>query len=85
MHELGRPLGALRSATQGLQGGAATDESLRQELLTGMDDEINTLQRLLEDLSCLYDQLIGSLELDRRLVPMSEWLPPMLAPWRKSA
>ena len=50
-----------------------------------MDDEINTLQRLLEDLSRLYDQLIGSLELDRRLVPMSEWLPPMLAPWRKSA
>jgi two-component system, OmpR family, sensor histidine kinase BaeS len=85
VHELGRPLGALRSAVQALQGGAAADEGLRQELLTGMDAEISSLKRLLEDLSRLYDQLIGPLELDLRPVTISEWLPPLLAPWREAA
>jgi signal transduction histidine kinase len=85
VHELGRPLGALRSAIQALQGGAAADEALHQELLTGMDDEVSILQRLLEDLSQLYDRLIGSLELELHPVSLSDWLPPLLAPWREAA
>ena len=40
VHELGRPLGALLPAVQALEAGAVENESLRQELLAGMEDEI---------------------------------------------
>jgi two-component system sensor histidine kinase BaeS len=85
VHELGRPLGALRSATQALLGGADQDASLQQELLAGMEDELRRLQRLLENLAHLHDQVLGSLELDRRPVKLSTWLSQTLAPWREAA
>jgi two-component system sensor histidine kinase BaeS len=85
VHELGRPLGALRSATQALLGGADQDTALRQELLVSMDGEVGRLQRLLEDLAHLHDQVLGALELDRRLIPLNDWLRSVLAPWREAA
>jgi two-component system sensor histidine kinase BaeS len=85
VHELGRPLGALRSAIQALLGGADKDEGLRQELLTGMEDETDRLHRLLDDLAGLHDQVLGALELDRRAVPLNEWLTHALGPWREAA
>ncbi len=84
-HELGRPLGALHSATQALLGGADQDEALRRELLVGMDDEIGRLTRLLDDLSRLREQLTGELELSKRPVALSEWLVHLLAPRREAA
>ncbi|GAB4535883.1 MAG: HAMP domain-containing sensor histidine kinase [Anaerolineae bacterium] len=85
VHELGRPLGALRSAIQALLGGANQDEALSHELLVGMDEEISRLQRLLDDLARLHDQVLGSLELDRRPTSLPDWLPHVLAPWREAA
>jgi signal transduction histidine kinase len=85
VHELGRPLGALRSATQALAGGAADDVALRGELLSGMDDQLRRLQRLLDDLILYYGQGSGAVRLDRRLIPLGEWLPALLAPWREQA
>jgi signal transduction histidine kinase len=85
VHELGRPLGALRSAIQALLGGAHQDEVLHQELLVGMDGEVGRLQRLLDDLARLYDQELGSLELNRQSVDLAHWLPGVLAPWREAA
>jgi two-component system sensor histidine kinase BaeS len=85
VHELGRPLGALRSAIQALLGGADQDTALRQELLVGMDEQVGLLQRLLDDLAHLYDQVLGTLELDRRSVALSDWLSHVLAPWRQAA
>jgi two-component system sensor histidine kinase BaeS len=85
VHELGRPLGALRSATQALLGGADQDSALHQELLVGMEDEIRRLQRLLENLANLHDQVLGSLELARRPIKLSTWLSQTLAPWREAA
>jgi two-component system sensor histidine kinase BaeS len=85
VHELGRPLGALRSAIQALRGGADEETALRQELLAGMDGEVDHLRRLLEDLNGLQSQVLGSLELERRPVSLSEWLAQVLAPWRESA
>jgi two-component system sensor histidine kinase BaeS len=57
VHELGRPLGAFRSAIEALLGGADDEVTLRQELLVGMKDEADRLRRLLDDLSRLYDQV----------------------------
>ncbi len=85
VHELGRPLGALRSAIQALAGGAAKDPQLLQELTTGMDDQAARLQHLLEELAQLHDQVLGTLELDYQQVDLSEWLPKVLRPWQEAA
>jgi signal transduction histidine kinase len=85
VHELGRPLGALRSAIHALQKGAGQDEELGTDLLDGMDAETGRLQRLLNDLAGLYDQVLGSLELDRQPVDLTIWLPEVLLPWKMDA
>lgn len=85
VHELGRPLGALHSAIQALMGGADEGQALRRELLAGMEGEVDRLKHLLDDLTRLHDQVVGTLELKRRPVALSEWLPPVLAPWRAAA
>lgn len=85
VHELGRPLGALRAAAEALLGGADEDTALRKELLVGMDAELDRLEHLLRDLASLHDQVLGTLELDRMPVHMSEWLPNTIAVWREAA
>ncbi len=85
VHELGRPLGAFRSATQALLGRSGEDAVLRQELLAGMDAEADRLGRLLDDLAGLHDQVLGTLELNRLPVPLGDWLARTLPPWRESA
>jgi len=85
VHELGRPLGALRSAIQALNRGATQDPQLFQDLTTGMDEEAARLQGILNDLAHLHDQVLGSLELKREPVFLSEWLPRTLLPWGEAA
>jgi signal transduction histidine kinase len=85
VHELGRPLGALRSATYALLAGADQDAALRLELMTGIDAEVSRLQRLLDDLARLHDQVLGTLELERRPTRLNDWLSHTLATWREAA
>jgi two-component system, OmpR family, sensor histidine kinase BaeS len=85
VHELGRPLGALRSAIHALQKGADRDPELGKDLLNGMDAETIRLQRLLDDLASLYDQVLGSLELNRQMIDLEEWLPEVIVPWETIA
>jgi len=85
VHELGRPLGALRSAIQALAGGAEHDPQLLNDLTAGMDDEAARLQNLLEDLAHLHEQVLGTLELDYKLLALSEWLPKVIRPWQEAA
>jgi signal transduction histidine kinase len=85
VHELGRPLGAFRSATQALLGRSGEDPALRQELLSGMDAEVQRLDHLLNDLAGLHDQVLGTLELNRQPTALGEWLVHTLPPWRESA
>ena len=85
VHELGRPLGAILSAVQALQGGAGRDEALGQEILGGIEQEIGRLRRLLDDLMRLHDRVLGSLEIEQREVEVGDWLVNLLAPWRKAA
>ncbi len=82
VHELGRPLGAIRSAIQALAGGASKDPELMQELTSGMDDQAIRLEHLLDDLAHLHEQVLGTLELDYQPVAMSEWLPKLLHAWQ---
>jgi len=85
VHELGRPLGAFRSATQALLGRSGEDPALRRELLEGMDAEVEHLGRLLDDLAGLHEQVLGTLELNRQPTPLGEWLVRTLPPWREAA
>jgi len=79
VHELGRPLGAIHSAIQALTRGADQDAELRRELLAGVDEEVGRLGRLVDDLARLQDQVLGTLEINRRPVALSEWLTRVLA------
>ena len=85
VHELGRPLGAIRSAIQALLKGANKDPQLSSDLLTGLDSETARLQRLLDDLAGLHDQVLGRLELNRQAVQLNEWLTATLSPWETAA
>lgn len=85
VHELGRPLGALLSATQALASGAHADPDLRAELLGGMQGEVQRMQYLLDDLTRLYAQAVGPLELNCAPTRLAPWLLRVLSPWREAA
>lgn len=85
VHELGRPLGAIRSAIQALLHGADKDSQLSSDLLTGIDEETVRLRHLLDDLAGLHDQVLGKLELTQSAVQLNEWLVSTLSPWEAAA
>jgi signal transduction histidine kinase len=85
VHELGRPLGALRAAIHALGQGAAEDPNLLNDLQHGMDQETSRLQYLLDELANLYDKSMGGLELDRKPVQLTGWLRGVLIPWKAAA
>jgi len=70
---------------EALSHGADRDPQFYAELLEGMDQEAARLQRLLEDLSHLYEQALGMLELDHQNLDLTTWLPGMLTPWKQAA
>ncbi|MFN2290477.1 MAG: ATP-binding protein [Anaerolineae bacterium] len=85
VHELGRPLGALRSAIQALLGGADEQPAFRRELLVGMQGQTDQLERLLDDLTGLHGQVLGVLKVERVPLDPAEWLARVLPPWREAA
>lgn len=85
VHEIGRPLGAMRSGVLALQHGASDDPALYKDLLEGMDEEMARLQFLLEELAHMYEQVLGSLELELKPVDLKEGLAKMLHPWAAAA
>jgi signal transduction histidine kinase len=85
VHELGRPLGALQAAIHALRQGADQDPTLRDELLQGMDAQVERLKPLLDNLASLHGGLSGALELQRTPVNLNEWLPKTIVTWREAA
>ena len=85
VHELGRPLGALRSAIHALSKGAAQDSQLLSDLTVGMDEETVRMQHVVEELAHLHDQDLGTLELQREAISLASWLPRVLSPWQAMA
>ncbi len=82
IHELGRPLGALRAGLSALLRGAGKDPQVLNEYLTGMEDETIRLQRLLDDLFQLHESILRPVELQRQWILPGEWLPRIFAPWQ---
>jgi signal transduction histidine kinase len=85
VHELGRPLGALRSAVRALLNGADQDPAFRQELLAGIDAQLQSLEPLLNNLAQLHDTVLDVPRLVRRPVALGPWLAEILSPWRAAA
>ena len=85
VHEIGRPLGALLSATQALEAGADQDPVFRVELLEGIKGEIQRMQSLLDDLTRLYDHTQGPVRLNLEMTHLTSWLNQVLGPWREAA
>ncbi len=85
VHELGRPLGAMRIAVRALRDGAVEDVVFREELLVGIEEEIQRLNRLLDNLVQLGGSVLRTLEIHTRPIPLSEWLPALLPLWQPAA
>lgn len=85
VHELGRPLGSIRAALHALRKGAVEDHALRDELLSGINMQVEQMQPLLENLTQLHGQVLGSLELKRTPTPLSPWITQVLSLWREAA
>ena len=85
IHEIGRPLGALLLAIQALQAGAGQNEAMRVDILAGMEEEMSILQRLLNDLTGLHNQVLGVLELKTQPVILTQWLPNVLRTHQEAA
>ena len=85
VHELGRPIGAIHAALQALRRGSKQDPMVLDELLEGMVEETSRLNQLIDDLSHLHDQVLGTLELDIQTIHASEWLVRLVSPWQAAA
>ncbi len=84
VHEIGRPLGSLHTALHALQTGAINDQPLRTDLLKGMVERIDRLERLLEDLSLVYQGLEPE-EAHLQSVQINEWLESLTPVWAETA
>ncbi|NMB89536.1 MAG: HAMP domain-containing histidine kinase, partial [Chloroflexi bacterium] len=84
VHEIGRPLGSLRTALHALQAGAVQDRPLRTDLMKGMAERIDRMGRLLEDMALTYRGLEPQ-EIHVQAVALAEWLEPLLPLWAESA
>ncbi|RME72100.1 MAG: sensor histidine kinase, partial [Chloroflexi bacterium] len=85
VHEISRPMGALQAAVEALLNGADEDAAFRRELLEGMNAELDRLQPLLANLTDLHDQVLGTLELNRKLTNLNTWLQRTVVTWREAA
>jgi signal transduction histidine kinase len=84
IHEIGRPLGSIRTALHALQTGAINDQPLRADLMQGMVERIDRMGRLLEDLALTY-RGPGILEIQLQSVQINEWLAGLTPLWVESA
>lgn len=84
IHEMGRPLGSLRTALHALQVGAVNNLALRHDLLKGMSERIDRMGRLLEDLAMTYRGLEPQ-EMHFKSVQVNEMLESLIPIWVETA
>lgn len=84
IHEIGRPLGSLRTALHALKAGAVDDPSLRTELMNGMSERIDRMGRLLEDLALTYRSLEPQ-DIHKKTVRVNDWLSALIPLWAESS
>lgn len=70
VHELGRPLGAIKAAAQTIEH--SVDPALTAELATGIDEQVDNMRLQLDDLVLLAEMEHGGIELDRGPTDLGE-------------
>ena len=85
VHELGRPLGGIRAAAHTLRQAPGADPAVREELLGGIEGQIERMEPLLDDLAQLHDQLDRRVVLNLQSVSVGDWLSSVLVTWRAAA
>ena len=85
VHELGRPLGSISAAVHALRSGADGEPELREELLGGIHGQVERMQPLLDNLTTLHGQVLGTLELNRTPTQLAPWLTQVCSLWRQTA
>lgn len=66
IHELARPISGMRAAVDTLRDQAEPDVAARQDLLDGVSEELDRLQRLVDMLQHLQKRTLRPMELNRR-------------------
>lgn len=84
VHEIGRPLGSVRTAVDALLSGALEDPTLRVELVKGISERVDRIGRLLEDLALTYRRLTPQ-EFHLKLVTIGKWIGSLTALWAETA
>jgi two-component system sensor histidine kinase BaeS len=72
VHELGRPLGAIKAASYALQQDALEDPDFSRELVTGITGQVDQLRLLVDDLSLLAESELHEPALRREMVCLPE-------------
>ncbi len=72
VHELGTPLGAIKSAIHALKSGAISDVQLARELLLGITGQLEQLGLLIDDLTLLGETEIRELIINRDWIDLTE-------------
>jgi two-component system sensor histidine kinase BaeS len=85
VHEIARPIGAIQAAVQALLVGGDQDPQFRQELLQGMESQLNRLQPLLDNLTRLHNQVFEAPRLNLQPTQLSNWLREISATWQAAA
>jgi len=84
VHEIGRPLGSVRTAVDALLSGALEDPNLRVDLVQGISERVDRISRLLEDLALTYRHLAPH-EIHMKRVAIEDWFKPLAPLWAESA
>jgi signal transduction histidine kinase len=84
IHEIGRPLGSLRTALHALKVGAVNNPSFRDDLIKGMSERVDRMGLLLEDLALTYRGLEPQ-EIHPRSIQVNEWLESLIPLWAETA
>ena len=84
VHEIGRPLGSMRTAVDALLSGALDDPALRVDLVQGISERVDRISRLLEDLALTYRRLAPR-EIHLKPVVIEEWIKSLTPLWAESA
>jgi signal transduction histidine kinase len=83
--EVGRSMGAVRSATQALLNGADNEVEFRKELLRGMENELGELQHQLDNIAHYQSIQTGRVDLKYTQIEPADWLSDLSSCWRERA
>jgi signal transduction histidine kinase len=85
LHEVSRPIVAMRAATQALNRGADASPEWRGYLMRGIDGELNRLERSVEDMAQVWRAEPAAPSVRMQPLALEQWLLQTAGMWREAA